>query len=275
VAREAVSSADLIKGQPTRPPRLANAVTEELVGLIVSGDFPEGSLLPPEPALCQSFGVSRVVVRESLRFLEQKGLVRVRHGQGSTVLSSDNWDLLDSTVLAAAVLHDDSHAILEEVVAIRVLLESHLASEAAVRRDDDALRSIGAILEQMDPANSDEFPERDRVFHELIVRASGNPVGNAVLRDIMREATMVQSYRGSPDRRQRELSLEGHKEIFNAIEARDGARAFQAMQAHIYESWVLRSGLNEKSAGERAPFVAVSTSLQRGRAQDADDQQGR
>ena len=49
-----------------RPARLSVVVVAVLVDRIVSGDYPSGTLLPPEPVLCQSFDVSRSVVREAL-----------------------------------------------------------------------------------------------------------------------------------------------------------------------------------------------------------------
>lgn len=82
-----------------RPTRLSVLVVEVLVERIVSGEYPSGTLLPAEPALCQSFDVSRSVVREALKVLEQKGLVTVRQGHGTVVAEADEWNLLDPVVL--------------------------------------------------------------------------------------------------------------------------------------------------------------------------------
>jgi DNA-binding FadR family transcriptional regulator len=251
----------LIRPPAGRPARLATGVVDELVALIVSGKFAEGTLLPTESSLSESFGVSRIVIREALRFLEQKGLVRVRHGQGSTVLPADEWDLIDGTVLAAAVLHDDSDVILEEIIAIRTVLESQLAAEAALRRDDDALETMRQALSHMDPTDSERFLESDRQFHSAVVRASGNIVGAAMVRDIMREAVMVQTYIGSINDAQRELSLTGHTRIFEAIEAQDARAAGEAMKSHIYESWVLRSGHEPATMPAKVPFAAIASEV--------------
>ena len=42
-------------------------------------------MLPTEPALCEQFGFSRTVIREGLKLLEERGLVRVEQGRGTTV----------------------------------------------------------------------------------------------------------------------------------------------------------------------------------------------
>src|SRR5690349_17403486 len=74
-----------------RPARLSVVVVGVLADAIVSGRYPSGSLLPPEPALCQSFDVSRSVVREALKALEEKGLVHARQGHGTTITPPDEW----------------------------------------------------------------------------------------------------------------------------------------------------------------------------------------
>ena len=65
-----------------RPANLASALAAELVGRIVGGRHPPGTSLPPEPALCQTFSVSRTVVREAVKMLQEKGLVQVPDGVG-------------------------------------------------------------------------------------------------------------------------------------------------------------------------------------------------
>lgn len=62
-------------------------LTDTLVREIASGRFPVGSLLPPEPQLCQRFGVSRHTVREAVRRLAEMGLVSRRQGVGTHVKS--------------------------------------------------------------------------------------------------------------------------------------------------------------------------------------------
>src|ERR1044071_9902137 len=55
-----------------RPARLANAVVERLLLRILEGEFPPGTDLPPEAALAAEFAVSRTILREALKALEEK-----------------------------------------------------------------------------------------------------------------------------------------------------------------------------------------------------------
>ncbi len=68
-------------------PRYA-IVAQALIDGIVSGQYPVGSHLPPEHALCKQFTISRHTAREALRRLEAEGLVTRRAGVGTIVRSS-------------------------------------------------------------------------------------------------------------------------------------------------------------------------------------------
>ena len=114
-----------------RPANLARAVTAELVERIVRGVHPPGTPLPPEPALCETFSVSRTVVREAVKILQEKGLVQVRQGTGTMVTPPAMWNMLDELVLAATIAEDESLAILDDLVVTRRLLESDMANVAA------------------------------------------------------------------------------------------------------------------------------------------------
>src|SRR5258705_350826 len=107
-----------------RPANLAKAVTAELVERIVRGLHPPGSPLPPEPGLCETFSVSRTVIREAMKVLQEKGLVQVRQGSGTIVTPPTRWNILDELVLAATIAQDDTPSVLDDLVVTRRLLES-------------------------------------------------------------------------------------------------------------------------------------------------------
>jgi DNA-binding GntR family transcriptional regulator len=64
---------------------LTEIAEQELRQAIVNGSFRPGTQLPTEAELCEALGVSRTVVREALRVLEDEGLVMRRHGIGTFV----------------------------------------------------------------------------------------------------------------------------------------------------------------------------------------------
>src|SRR6478672_10166188 len=89
-----------------RPANLAGALAHELLTRIVSGKHAPGSQLPPEPSLCDTFSVSRTVVREAMKLLQEKGLILVRPGSGTVVTPPESWKMLDELVLGAAIAED-------------------------------------------------------------------------------------------------------------------------------------------------------------------------
>src|SRR5205823_2276207 len=119
-----------------RPARFASVIVQELAQQIIGGALAEGDVLPTEPALCEEFGFSRTVVREGLKLLEERGLVRVEQGRGTTVQPRSSWNLLDPVVLRIALAHDHDMSLLDDLMAVRVVLERELARAAAGRQTE-------------------------------------------------------------------------------------------------------------------------------------------
>jgi GntR family transcriptional regulator len=66
-------------------PLLPDVVRAEMRRLIIGGEFPPGSRLPNEDALCTRFAVSRITLREAVRGLIEDGYVTRRQGAGTFV----------------------------------------------------------------------------------------------------------------------------------------------------------------------------------------------
>ncbi|MFC4998393.1 FadR/GntR family transcriptional regulator [Dactylosporangium cerinum] len=224
------------------PASLAKALTGELVERIVRGTYEPGSALPPEPVLCETYSVSRTVVRESVKVLQEKGLVQVRQGSGTVVNPPTMWDLLDELVLAAAIAVDEKLVVLDDVVVTRRVLESDMANVAARLADESAVERMRALVERMDEVveDADAFHEHDAAFHDVIMQASGNRIARAVVRSLQHQVANIDRYVGRTDRALREASNRGHRRVFERIAAQDAAGAAEAMFAHITDAWLVR-----------------------------------
>lgn len=232
----------VLKPWPKRPARLAQAVMESLTDTIVSGAIPPGSTLPVEPELCETFGVSRITIREAVKSLEAKGLVLARQGSGTTVTPPEEWNLLDPVVLAATVQHDDQLVVLDQLVDIRSTLEAQMTAQAAELATDDDLRAIERLLAQLDeeatvPAR---FIETDVVFHDRIMQASRNRLGRSIIRILHAQARTTYLYNGTPDATACERANAEHRAVAERLLARDSEGAAQAMTAHIQTAWSRR-----------------------------------
>ncbi|MFG3228212.1 FadR/GntR family transcriptional regulator [Kitasatospora sp. NPDC048194] len=232
----------VLKPWPRRPARLAHAVVESLTDTIVSGAIPPGSALPVEPELCETFGVSRITIREAIKSLEAKGLVRARQGSGTTVTQSEEWNLLDPVVLAATVQHDDELVVLDQLVGVRSALEAQMAAQAAELATDDDLRDVERLLARLDEetATPARFNETDVLFHDRIMQASRNRLGRSIIRTVHTQARSTFLYTGTPGGPACEQANAEHRRIAERLLARDPQGAAQAMTAHIEAAWSRR-----------------------------------
>ncbi|HEX8867904.1 MAG TPA: FadR/GntR family transcriptional regulator [Lentzea sp.] len=231
-------------GWTRRPASLAAAVTAELVQRIVGGAYPVGATLPPEPVLCETFSVSRTVIREAVKVLQEKGLLLVRQGSGTTVTPRTQWNMLDELVLAATIAQDESLAILDDVVVTRRLLESDMAQVAARTAGQDVVERLRALVDRMDELVDDTpaYEEQDRLFHDTIMQASGNRIARGVVRSLENQVLSSAGYLGKTGRELCKASNKGHRRIYERIAAGDAAGAAKAMFTHITDAWLVRRG---------------------------------
>lgn len=225
-----------------RPASLASALAAELVGRIVRGQYAPGTSLPPEPALCEAFSVSRTVVREAVKMLQEKGLVQVRRGFGTVVAAPVMWNLLDELVLAASIAEPDGLKVLDDLVITRRILEADMANVAARQADADVIDRLGRLVDAMDDLVHDPlaYADQDRAFHDLIMQTSGNRLARAVVRALESQVVNTARYMGKTTKDLCVASNRGHRRIYERIAARDPDGATEAMLTHITEAWLVR-----------------------------------
>jgi DNA-binding FadR family transcriptional regulator len=231
-------------GWARRPANLASALAAELVGRIVRGQYPIGTAMPAEPALCETFSVSRTVVREAVKMLQEKGMLQVRQGSGTTVTPRTAWNMLDELVLTAMIAQPDGLDVLDDLVVTRRLLECDMAHVAARLAAADVVAELGALVDRMDALVDDPvaYAEQDRAFHDRIMRTSGNRIGRAVVRALESQVGNTARYLGRTRRDLCVASNLGHRAIYERIAAHDPQGAADAMSTHITEAWVVRRG---------------------------------
>jgi len=225
-----------------RPARFASVVVEELANDIVRGALPEGEILPTEPVLCEQFGFSRTVIREALKMLEERGLVRVEQGRGTTVQPRDMWNLLDPVVLRIALVYDDDLTLLDDLVEVRMLLEREMAIAAAARLTAAELGGLAETIEGLEASYDDyeRFRTFDQRFHAIVMKASRNEVGLTIVRVIHRHGDVTPPLAGVTTRSQLERTVREHKGIHEALASGKGELAGDRIAAHIESAWAER-----------------------------------
>ena len=225
-----------------RPARFATVVVEELAHQIIGGSLAVGDVLPTEPVLCEQFGFSRTVIREAVKLLEERGLVRVEQGRGTTVQPRDAWNLLDPVVIRIALEYDDDMSLLDGLVTVRRLLEGEMARAAATRLNDAQLGALVENLTGMESSYDDyeRFRAFDLAFHAIVMKASGNEVGLTIVRTIHRHGGVSPLLSAGSSRDLLEQTVDDHRAIYEALGAGDGELAGELIAGHIASAWAER-----------------------------------
>jgi DNA-binding FadR family transcriptional regulator len=243
-AAETATSDGFLGGSARRAPaaRLGVVVVHDLVAAIVTGSVKTGDLLPPETELTTHFGVSRTVIRESVKRLEEKGMVKVVQGRGTEVTPAADWNILDQVVLSTMIEHDETLGILDELAVVRTQLESAMAGSAADVRTDADLTELRAAMEHMRTAIDapEDFSQADIDFHAIIMKVSGNRLAQGIARTLVIRAREYGRFHGAPGPDARSLTITEHESILQAIADGDTARAEREMHAHIATAWARR-----------------------------------
>ncbi|WFU01238.1 FadR/GntR family transcriptional regulator [Rhizobium sp. CB3171] len=167
-----------LNGAAERRPRVRKNVTAAIAEDICSERYPSGSPLPRENDLCDLYGVSRTVIRESLKILESKGLVRGKPRIGTTVCDKDDWNILDQDVLEWMGPYIAEFDILGCILEARRTIEPVAAEYAAERATAQEIADLEKAWQQMRDSGDDpeRFTEADVMFHTVLLSASHNQV---------------------------------------------------------------------------------------------------
>ena len=225
-----------------RAARLGVAVVGDLVTAIVTGEVAPGDILPPEGVLSQQFAVSRTVIRESVKRVEEKGLVTVSQGRGTIVNPPTMWNVLDPDVLSALVDHDDSLVVLDELAIVRGSLEATMARAAAGRQNPERSAELQAAFDRSVANVGDiaAYNTADAAFHDTVMEQSGIRLAANITRIMFMRARESRRFTGKTTDDAAHITLEEHRAVLEAIIAGDGDTAATAMREHIAKAWARR-----------------------------------
>ena len=184
-----------------------------------------------EATLATQYGVSRNVVREALRILTAKGLLRVRQGSRAVVTANLHDALVESLRLA---MHQ-TKAGFSALMQARRALEVQIAGIAAQSATPEAIAALRECVDASDLHTSEleDFVDYDIQFHTTLARATGNSIFEVMVRPMLGlvRAGMLLSYLGHLDEEFKALGH--HRRICAAVEASDVEAARMVMEEHL------------------------------------------
>lgn len=154
--------------------RLADDVTDQIKEAIFQGEYQPGEKIPSEHELVDLFGVSRVIIREAIRNLEQAGLVEIRRGpKGGAFVQPLNHSAASKVVKDLFRL---SKGTIKEVMEVRLEIEPIVAGLAAERATEEDLSALKENIDAQPTIPGEKTAQGNINFHRLVARCSHNPI---------------------------------------------------------------------------------------------------
>ncbi|MBH9965990.1 GntR family transcriptional regulator [[Bacillus] enclensis] len=172
---------------------------------ILNGELERGTKLIEEK-LAEQLGVSRTPIRESIRKLEQEGLVKQKR-----VVNPTDMDL-------------------RHYFQVRILLEGFAARSASTYMNETDLKQLKECIDIGRNGTNEEIMEANKQFHDIIVNATNNPV---MVDTIERMQSIIYLFRKTVVYHNRPFLIDEHQEIYDAIVAHNGDEAERLMKEHI------------------------------------------
>jgi GntR family transcriptional regulator, transcriptional repressor for pyruvate dehydrogenase complex len=239
-----------------QPEKISTSVTHQIELLILRGILRPGERLPSERELSERLGISRPSLREAVAELQDKGLLTSKAGAGIYVA-----DVLGGAFSPALIrlfaAHDEA---VFDYIAFRRDMEGLAAERAARLASDTDLRVIQTIFDKMVTAHTKRDPGDEALldadFHLSIIEASHNVIMLHMMRsmyELLREGVFYNRQIMFRNRSTRDLLLDQHRAINEAIQARDPVGARRAVEAHLN---FVEQALTDQKRAERHEAIA-------------------
>lgn len=225
-------------------PIVRHSLHESLVAplreMILQGELRPGEKVPEEQ-LCERFGVSRTPIREALKVLAAEGVLQILPHRGAIV---------------ARITEEQ----IEELFPIMASLERLAGILACTRASDSDIARVRALhdrmMEHFEQGEEVEYLRHNRLIHESFFEIAGNVTLSAFYQQIL---TRIHACRFVV-RKSREhwaAAVIEHKSMIEALEARDGPRLGNLLEAHVMgtTSGIARAFIHRTSA--EAPALSA------------------
>ena len=202
----------------------------EIRKYIVQNNLQPGDLLPTEQKLCETLGVSRNVLRESIKSMELMGMVRACPGKGTEV-QAFNLDFILQNVLFFQVGPQEEHSI-REMFGVRKVLELAYMRQAFHAMTEEDVRALRSLADAMRDnwSRGVFFIQEDKDFHLTLFRSLHNDVLLSLLEAIWSVDDGFELEKKQPHLEQ---TVTKHEAIVAALESHSYPAFARAMEAHF------------------------------------------
>jgi len=229
--------------------RLYEQVADRILELISSESLCPGDKLPSERVLAEKLQVSRTVVREAIRALSVRGVIKVKPGCGTFIQKLSPSDVAKPIKLLLQLRHNETS--LRELYEIRRMIEVEVAGLAALRATAEDIAALEATIEGMIDHADDpkQFTQHDLGFHSALAAAAHNELLTTFLSPITNvwmELIFTSYY--APNAASDGIMY--HKKILQHIKNKRPEEARATMRAHIEHSQWQVETVRHQNSGE-------------------------
>lgn len=223
--------------KPVTQKRASDTIAEQIKEMIYSGELAPEDRLPSERDLAVSLRTGRMTVREALRMLEESGFILIRQGaEGGAFIKKLDGSGMTKTLTDLIKVGNIS---LHELTESRVAIETVILDSVIGKITDEQLDLLQKNLEQCEPMPSKEDNGQRKTiphlisFHLLLASFTQNSLLRYFLQSMIDFSTSyVQQY--APIHLSPSEHLSQHRDIFEAIKAKDPVRCREALKLHLY-----------------------------------------
>lgn len=215
--------------------KLYEQVADAIEQQIIKKELMPGDRLDSVEQLAKSYDVGRSAIREALMSLQAKGLIEIRHGEGTFVRHLSTEDITIQMPPASLFNKKD----IEEIFELRELLELGVIEKAAAHRSQEDLLSLQHAIHTMGEALTDHEASSaaDFLFHTTIAKAADNQLLVTMLEHISKPlADQIKQTRvllAATNPQALEQLHKEHVAIYEAVEKQDGKAAKKEMARHL------------------------------------------
>lgn len=231
---------------PIRQARASGEIVSQIERAIFSAQLSPGDRLQSERELAEEFGVSRITVRDALRVLEARGLIRVKVGaSGGAFVTESNVDNVAESISTLILLR---RMTLSELAEARTVVEAATAELAAQRWGAEQLGRLEETVERGRKVVREGAPhtEASMDFHVALAEAARNELLSATVRAY--RDLLMQTVHDMRDVKSARTTQKAHEEIIEAVRRRDAEGSRRLMLAHLEDfekrlrRWLQASG---------------------------------
>ncbi len=207
---------------------LPQKISEDIIAFILEENLHPGDRLPNESILSERLAVGRSSIREAMKLLASRNIVTIKQGSGTYVASTPGMvdDPLGFTFIG------NKEKLVHDLLEVRFLLEPSIAAMAATNANDDDIRKIVDLCDEVEQLliEKKDHTQKDIDFHTAIAMSSKNVVVPRLIPVINSSIPLFVETTGN---RLKTETIETHREITNAIASHNPVKAQDAMYLHL------------------------------------------